>query len=227
MPDGTIIHSDFLSLAGPPVTLHPISLGRGSGLLVSAVPSSNAVSVSWASGVDSVSMTVDSGTTLRTGVDDREMTLRKVTRIQFTVASGTLYSVFDFTNPFPFIEAAQIESVSFWRDVPERGDGVRISTIIDGRVTFESLEGRVVSLGAGEPLLVGAFDGTVRMLRVVNGKVDAQFDGNASGLALGHGPQTRSLMPTLFDQAAATPWIRILVASLGALAGVIIKRRGS
>ena len=78
----------------------------------------------------------------------------------------------------------------------------RVSTILSGKVYFESLGGSERSIRSGEALQFQKSSGEFRELRLKDGEIELQFYGRVGGMTTGVGDNQRSLMPTYLD------WLR-------------------
>ncbi len=78
----------------------------------------------------------------------------------------------------------------------------RVSTILSGKLYFESLGGSERGIRSGEALQFEMSSGEFRELCLKDGQIDIQFHGRVRGMTTGVGEDQRSLMPTCLD------WLR-------------------
>jgi hypothetical protein len=87
------------------------------------------------------------------------------------------------------------------RDTP-RPVAIPVSSILSGSIRFESLDGGEQPLRRGEILRFERASGTILTLELQDAGVGLMFQGEVSGMRLGAGDHSRSLMPTLLQ------WLR-------------------
>ncbi|HEY0763012.1 MAG TPA: hypothetical protein VGD61_11645 [Pyrinomonadaceae bacterium] len=99
------------------------------------------------------------------------------------------------------------------------------STILSGKLVFNSLNGRELNLDGGDSIRFDTSTGVIRTLRLLDGHVDLQFTGNVSGLRVSHGQESTTLMPTWLEWLRARHQLSLFwgtsVYVLGILFGAI------
>jgi hypothetical protein len=104
------------------------------------------------------------------------------------------------------ISLARIDEVS----EPDRTLVRHRSTIVDGTLHFESLNGRERRLRPGEILEFGRAEGGVRTIQVERDHLVVQFHGRVAGMATGSGANRRSLMPSYLEWLYARRGLELL-----------------
>jgi len=101
----------------------------------------------------------------------------------------------------------------------------RVSTIISGNLTFESLNGLEQKLRPGEMIQFEYSQGEIRTLHLDEDKINVQFHGRVRGMSIGSGEGHRSLMPTWLDWLRARHGLSLLWGTalylFGLIAGVL------
>jgi hypothetical protein len=100
----------------------------------------------------------------------------------------------------------------------------RQPTIVSGSVYFEEL-GSERTLRTGDLLQFDDIEGEIRLLRLSGSLITLTFHGRVSGMALGAGKYSRSLMPTWLERLKASRSLTLLwgamVYVLGLVAGLV------
>jgi hypothetical protein len=123
----------------------------------------------------------------------------------------------------------EVSGVSLVRtdEVSESGRTVvrRRSTVMDGTLHFESLNGRERRLRPGEVLEFRHAEGEVRTLQVERNHLSIQFHGRVAGMETGSDRNRRSLMPSYLEWLYARRGLELLWATalylFGLSAGVL------
>jgi hypothetical protein len=89
----------------------------------------------------------------------------------------------------------------------------RLSTILSGTLSFESLNGQELRLRPGEELQVEHSQGEIRSLELAANHIDFKFHGRVSGMAAGTGEGHRSIMPTYLEWLKARHGLSLLWAT--------------
>jgi hypothetical protein len=97
----------------------------------------------------------------------------------------------------------------------------RVSTIILGNLTFESLNGLEQNLHPGEMIQFEYSRGEIRTLRLQEDKIDLKFHGRVRGMSIGSDESRRSLMPTWLDWLRARHSLSLLWGTAFYLFGLI------
>ena len=114
----------------------------------------------------------------------------------------------------PLLSDVAVSGMSLARvdEVSEPGRTVvqRRSTIVDGTLHFESLNGRERRLRPGELIEFGRAEGEVRTLQVERDHLLVQFHGRVAGMATGSDANLRSLMPSYLEWLYARRGLELL-----------------
>ena len=143
--------------------------------------------------------------------------------------SGQEQADIDFLLPSvpasPFVPELRVQNLYLSR-IDEFTEGSqtivrRISTILSGKLYFESLGGSARSIRAGEALRFENSSGEFRELRLKDGQVELQFHGRVRGMTTGVDEDQRSIMPTCLDWLRARHGLILLWGSTLYLFGLI------
>jgi hypothetical protein len=108
---------------------------------------------------------------------------------------------------------------------PDRTVVRRRSTILDGTLMFESLNGRERKLRPGEVLALRRSEGEMRAVQVERDHLSVQFHGRVAGIETGSDGNRRSLMPSYLEWLYARRGLELLWATalylFGLSAGVL------
>ena len=98
----------------------------------------------------------------------------------------------------------------------------RVSTILQGSVYFESLNGEQYQLRPGEDIRFEVSEGTVRTLILIDETIILKFNGFVRGMSSGGSVSRRSLMPTYLAWLRARQGLALLWGTAMYLSGLII-----
>jgi hypothetical protein len=129
----------------------------------------------------------------------------------------------------PLLSDVGVSEMSLARidEITEPGRTVvrRRSTILEGTLRFESLNGRERKLRPGEVLELRRAEGEVRALQVERDHLSLQFHGRVAGMETGGEGNRRSLMPSYLEWLYARRGLELLWATalylFGLSAGVL------
>ncbi len=101
----------------------------------------------------------------------------------------------------------------------------RVSTILQGKLYFESLNARELTLRAGQAIQFQESYGQIRTLRLHDDHISLKFHGRVRGMTSGTDPNCRSIMPTYLDWLRARHGLTLLLGTtlylFGLVAGVL------
>lgn len=101
----------------------------------------------------------------------------------------------------------------------------RLSTILSGTLSFESLNGQEFRLPPAEELQFGRSQGEIRSLELAANHIELKFRGRVSGMTTGSGEGHRSIMPTYLEWLKARHGLSLLWAAslyfFGLIAGAL------
>jgi hypothetical protein len=110
-----------------------------------------------------------------------------------------------------------VRSIAFWRtdQFLESNQTVvrRLSTVLSGTLTFESLNGEEVRLRPGEELDFQQSEGEVRSAECAAKHIDLKFYGRVRGITVGSGEGVHSIMPTYLEWLKARHGLTLLWGS--------------
>jgi hypothetical protein len=85
-----------------------------------------------------------------------------------------------------------------------------VSTILSGKLYFESLGGQVRTIRPGEAIRFETSSGQMRTIQLHNNHLSIKFRGQVSGMSTGIGESSRSLMPTCLEWLKARHGLALL-----------------
>ncbi|MFZ2650909.1 MAG: hypothetical protein WA210_12485 [Burkholderiaceae bacterium] len=97
----------------------------------------------------------------------------------------------------------------------------RVSTLHSGRVFFDELAGRELTLRPRETLRFDAVQGAIRQLRFVDGRLIVNFHGTVRGMSSGPSDFPRNLMPSWLEWLRASQPLALLWGSVLSLFGLL------
>jgi hypothetical protein len=133
-----------------------------------------------------------------------------------------------FTEATPGMLSRQLstENLSFLRieQFSEGGSMVvrQASTVLSGKVYFESLNGRERPLRSAEVLYLNTSKGQIRTLSLHDNHISLRFHGRVGGMTSGLGESQRSLMPTYLEYLQARHGLSLLWGTTLYLFGLLI-----
>lgn len=98
----------------------------------------------------------------------------------------------------------------------------RVSTILSGTLTFESLNGQERKLRPGEAIHFDQAQGEIRSLHLQDDYIALKFHGHVRGMSVGLGENRRSLMPTWLEWLRARHGLSLLWGTAIYLFGLIV-----
>jgi hypothetical protein len=124
-----------------------------------------------------------------------------------------------------FSTALDVEGLVLQR-IREDTDGDRTivrtsSTVLDGSVYFESLDGREYALRSAEGLRFASAVGEVRSLQLVESGLELTFRGLVKGMTIGTEFRRRSLMPTYLEWLASNHGLSLLWGATLYVSGLV------
>lgn len=126
----------------------------------------------------------------------------------------------------PFSSQIQVQKLSFSRIfyyADEQSSIVkRLSTILSGKLYFESLKGQERLLRPSEDLRFAFSEGEIRSLRWQDDQLHLQFHGTVKGMTVGADETQRSLMPTYLEWLSARHGLSLLWGSTLYMFGIIM-----
>ncbi len=124
----------------------------------------------------------------------------------------------------PISPQLKVRQVSFSRIdqflQPDQTIVKRLSTILSGTLSFESLNGEELRLRPGEELRFEQSEGEIRSVALAANHIDFTFHGRVRGMTAGTGEGHRSIMPTYLDWLKARHGLSLLWGTAFYLFGI-------
>lgn len=98
----------------------------------------------------------------------------------------------------------------------------RVSTILSGKLYFESLNSKEYTLRPGEGIHFKRSEGEIRTLRIHDNHITLKFYGSIQGMKTGLGKTGRSIMPTYLEWLRARQGLSLLWGSTIYILGLIM-----
>jgi hypothetical protein len=110
---------------------------------------------------------------------------------------------FNLDQNIPFPSNIMISSLSLQQLEDVVVDGLRtprkISTVLDGEIYNQSMNGKKYKLRKGEWLLVDGVEGEIRSMQITNEGIRLDYHGIVTGISIGSSKNKRDLMPNWLE----------------------------
>ncbi|MBU2676468.1 MAG: hypothetical protein KJP16_05240 [Gammaproteobacteria bacterium] len=233
------IEPDRAPFAGvPPITLSRIEVAEGNRLRISAEGTTDFHVMEISSAVSPTRIMVPPDTQVRiqraggmVELDEKTAWRNEEDFNQLITLSGHTGRVTIAGRQIQFrsylAEVLPVRHLNFWQIKNEGTDAeTQLSTIREGLLILEDLDGKRIDFWEGEPIRFKGVDGTLRSLTLANSSAHVQFDGTVDEITSGYLDESRSLMPSTLAWLVNIPTVKALLALAAVLIGISLPKWG-